>query len=1039
MRFDSPNRKRRFDWSRTRSLLAVAGVAACLAALGADQSIDEKRYPGASAQPLSRAGWEPFQTEADPKAPKDEAQSGETMRHTPVPLRSDNSFPAESRNAFSTMDQVPDGSGSFKPFDFTDGKTVTEEGRDAIRGRNTWILWGGGNEGFWGWLDENNYGLVDFLILLDSRKRGRRFSEAGLINQPGMKAQNDPSHKLHELIGLYLDEGDGQAVVLPGLREEKTGSKQKGNASTDTSAYPPAYEDKNCNPAQHSSLYCDVVDLLPKDGVNPEIYGYPSGVIGLRLWPNPDFFADTRQAARARAYWEKRVTKNADRYYIDYRVNADPNLVRPFRVSMTCGFCHVAPHPLNPPANAESPEWENLSSTIGNQYWHAVSIFSNLAHKDNFLYWLLASEQPGTVDASLISTDNINNANTINAVFDVPARLERADENPTEAQSGANLLTQSMEEKGGNIKDRHVPRVLLDGADSIGAFGSLSRVYLNIGTFPEEWLRLHNPLLGFVPQQPFSVATLRANSAYWRATENYRIPYLWSFFTYQNVPRTPSQGMTAPMKLADARKGEGRKFIDQAAALRGRTVFLRNCAICHSSKQPDEFKLTFSREWAKSQSSASSELTLPTDFRDWELFKQGGAYARYVAAILNKAGAPTPSHDKFFEDNFLSTDIRVPVTLVGTNSARAMGTNAMKGQMWDNFSSEAYKNLDRVGPVRFYNPYLKDAVPDEWGNNDEYWPPKGGVGYYRPASLIGLWATAPYLHNNSLGIFNQDPSIEGRVAAFNDGVDRLLSQRERARPPQHLSGDLRGDAGGLAEHDPGYIYRTPDATWVFVPGKFIRPVLEGVVNPSILSFAFWGGIGLAVLLGFLSWWYPRPRHAGFALIVIAVVLGLALIVTRVDRVYWMLWLPVVALVFAALWFWTANVARIWASVVLGLVGILIFVGTIAMHMFLDGKLGDLRVGPIPKGTPVNLIANINPAAPTSVLVDALSGAARGILRVRKDGLQGKAALDTFDEEAGMALLRASKCPDFVLDRGHWFGDALTGDEKKDLKAFLKTL
>jgi hypothetical protein len=36
-------------------------------------------------------------------------------------------------------------------------------------------------------------------------------------------------------------------------------------------------------------------------------------------------------------------------------------------------------------------------------------------------------------------------------------------------------------------------------------------------------------------------------------------------------------------------------------------------------------------------------------------------------------------------------------------------------------------------------------------------------------------------------------------------------------------------------------------------------------------------------------------------------------------------------------------------------------------------------------------------------------------------------------------MRISKCPDFVLDRGHWFGEALSDRDKTDLKAFLKTL
>jgi hypothetical protein len=48
-------------------------------------------------------------------------------------------------------------------------------------------------------------------------------------------------------------------------------------------------------------------------------------------------------------------------------------------------------------------------------------------------------------------------------------------------------------------------------------------------------------------------------------------------------------------------------------------------------------------------------------------------------------------------------------------------------------------------------------------------------------------------------------------------------------------------------------------------------------------------------------------------------------------------------------------------------------------------------------------------------------------------------LKVFEQKAGPALMAASKCPDFVLDRGHYFGEALTDQEKTDLIAFLKTL
>ena len=40
------------------------------------------------------------------------------------------------------------------------------------------------------------------------------------------------------------------------------------------------------------------------------------------------------------------------------------------------------------------------------------------------------------------------------------------------------------------------PRVLKDGADSVGALGALNRVYLNIGLFSEEWLLHFTPLIG---------------------------------------------------------------------------------------------------------------------------------------------------------------------------------------------------------------------------------------------------------------------------------------------------------------------------------------------------------------------------------------------------------------------------------------------------------------------------------------------------------------------------------------------------------------
>jgi len=66
-------------------------------------------------------------------------------------------------------------------------------------------------------------------------------------------------------------------------------------------------------------------------------YGYATGVIGLRLFTNPDF----NQAAADK--W-----KSKD-YYTDSSYYYDANLVRPYRVGMACAFCHVGPNPSRPP------------------------------------------------------------------------------------------------------------------------------------------------------------------------------------------------------------------------------------------------------------------------------------------------------------------------------------------------------------------------------------------------------------------------------------------------------------------------------------------------------------------------------------------------------------------------------------------------------------------------------------------------------------------------------------------------------------------
>jgi hypothetical protein len=45
--------------------------------------------------------------------------------------------------------------------------------------------------------------------------------------------------------------------------------------------------------------------------------------------------------------------------------------------------------------------------------------------------------------------------------------------------------------------------------------------------------------------------------------------------------------------------------------------------------------------------------------------------------------------------------------------------------------------------------------------------------------LLGVWPTAPFFHNNRLGRYTGDPSIAGRLAAYEEAMRLLLNPDER--------------------------------------------------------------------------------------------------------------------------------------------------------------------------------------------------------------------------------------------------------------------
>ncbi len=405
------------------------------------------------------------------------------------------------------------------------------------------------------------------------------------------------------------------------------------------------------------------------------------------------------------------------------KYGADPAKVEPpYLIGMACALCHVGFNPLHPPADPENPEWRNLHPGIGNQYFRE-QLFNTAKYpperglKPNNFKWQVANAQPpGTSETSQVATDHINNPNTINNIANLNFRPKHR-------------------ERTADGVDRDVYHVLKDGADSVGsaclddplprpgvndtACAAL-RVYVNIGLCASIWTTLQDPVYGLKrPQSVFNPKQARkenhACDVGWLATEG-RMEGLEAFL--RTLP---------PLHLADADGGTAFLPKDSQSMNRGKIVFAENCARCHSSKRPP-----------------SGYQGDPTDW--------------FRKAVLQ---------DDFLTDNFLSDDERHPVSELGTNSERAMASNATEGHIWQDFSSDTYKNLPTVQITGLVNPLHAslNLLPIE---------AKGGRGYYRTPTLANIWATAPYLHNNSVGQFNNDPSIQGRLSAFQDAMEKLL-------------------------------------------------------------------------------------------------------------------------------------------------------------------------------------------------------------------------------------------------------------------------
>ena len=348
---------------------------------------------------------------------------------------------------------------------------------DEVKGRNMWLVWSGGNDRFWDKMNFYTYGSFDLLKIVtshptqtDFNTRDKRWKRLGLINEPCF---NDTAGPDPNRFGLYLDARDANCAPDPFENETKYPGVKFGARGT-------TFADGKTLPVG-------------------SYYGYATGILGLRLFPNPDF------DEAAEKNWD------AEKYYTDPTYYNNPKLVRPYRVGMSCGFCHLGPNPVHPPADPAHPQMADLSSTVGAQYMWVDRLFIYSAEQTNFMYQLVHTYRPGSMDTSLVSTDSINNPRTMNAVYNLGARLGIGPRIGQEKLAGGGLNNKQFNDfaRTAALNDLFqkpdsvlTPHVLKDGADSVGALGALNRVYLNIGLFSEEWLLHFNPVVGGKDDQP---------------------------------------------------------------------------------------------------------------------------------------------------------------------------------------------------------------------------------------------------------------------------------------------------------------------------------------------------------------------------------------------------------------------------------------------------------------------------------------------------------------------------------------------------------
>ena len=240
-------------------------------------------------------------------------------------------------------------------------------------------------------------------------------------------------------------------------------------------------------------------------------YGEPTGIVGLRLFPEPGLRREGAQALGRRAVLQR------PELLLDRAIWCGRTASACRAGSATSARIRSSRPPIPRTRSGRTSAPTSARSTSGGI---ASSTGRATRTRSSFLYQALHTSRPGHArhvarldrqhqqpaddERGLLPRAAHGRWRSAGARRRWPAAGWTTSSSTTSCRPG-DPLAQFFEPPS----TTWTPRVLKDGSDSVGALGALNRVYLNIGLFSEEWLLHFRPLIGGRPITPIRSPTRR--------------------------------------------------------------------------------------------------------------------------------------------------------------------------------------------------------------------------------------------------------------------------------------------------------------------------------------------------------------------------------------------------------------------------------------------------------------------------------------------------------------------------------------------------